>query len=413
MLRVRTFAPPALVVVAALLAPMTARAGNGIHERTPVEWPADTPCMTVIDRSQQAVVHFEYQIPYEDTDVTMDEVSDSRRHQFIAFCRNHSPQDPLPVWLSWADVEAAEAVGITEKSDYTDEEVMETSSVYKDCFFRITPDDARKPITFAEAAKGFDWDTSGIPAGAYIIQGYTWEPAFNIWRKRPGVVHVVDGPDLTAVGPAAAIMSEDNFMFGEDTLMLEGCTRALPGSVLNVYWSLTGPEGLNWQPYAEGVPLEGDLLALPFKPPEEAIGQTVALRVDVVDPMQRSFSAYPPQLLTILPGSGGSGTGDCSDSGIFIGNEGCGESDSDGTTGSGDTSSGGGDPTTTTGDPGPGSTGGSSTGEPVGTSTSGSPANPGPNEVGCGCRSGAGERAPALAGLLLLGLRRRRAGARR
>ncbi|HEY8379942.1 MAG TPA: hypothetical protein VIK91_25805, partial [Nannocystis sp.] len=88
-------------------------------------------------------------------------------------------------------------------------------------------------------------------------------------------------------------------------------------------------------------------------------------------------------------------------------------SDSDGTTGSGDTSSGGGDPTTTTGDPGPGSTGGSSTGEPVGTSTSGSPANPGPNEVGCGCRSGAGERAPALAGLLLLGLRRRRAGARR
>ena len=39
---------------------------------------------------------------------------------------------------------------------------------------RVTADAERRPITFAEAAKGFDWDTSGIASGGYIVQGYTW-----------------------------------------------------------------------------------------------------------------------------------------------------------------------------------------------------------------------------------------------
>ncbi len=100
--------------------------------------------------------------------------------------------------------------------------------------------------------------------------------------KRPGVVHVVDGPDLAAVPPAAALMNTEDLLFGEDTLMLQGCARALPGSTMTGYWSLTGQSGLEWNVFAEGVPLEGETIALPFKPPFGGRRvETVALRVDV------------------------------------------------------------------------------------------------------------------------------------
>ncbi len=81
-----------------------------------------------------------------------------------------------------------------EPAPIGDEDVLETNSVYKDCFVRITPDDARRPITFAEAMQPVVWDTAGLAAGAWRIDGYTWEPELNRWSRRPGVVHVVDGP---------------------------------------------------------------------------------------------------------------------------------------------------------------------------------------------------------------------------
>ncbi|MCY1060683.1 hypothetical protein [Nannocystis sp. SCPEA4] len=392
------------LVVAALLPPATARAGNGIHERTPVQWPETTGCMTVIDRSVSPIVHFDYEIPFEDTMVTADEVTDSRRHQFVAFCRNHTPQEPLPVWLAWKDVEIAEAAGIAEKTDYKDDEVLETNAIYKDCFVRVTADEARRPITFAEAAKGFDWDTSALAPGPYILQGYTWEPAFNIWSKRPGVVHVVDGPDLAGVPPAAALMNTEDLLFGEDTLMLQGCARALPGSTMTGYWSLTGQSGLEWNVFAEGVPLEGETIALPFKPPFEAVGQTVALRVDVVDPMQRSFSAFPRALIVILPGNGETTTGeDCSDTNNFIGMMSCGDDSSAGDS-SGPGSSDGPEPTGSTG--ATGSSTGSSTGD-TGDAATTTPID-GTSPGACGCHSGGLAGSWAWTGLLLLGLRRRR-----
>ena len=396
-------------VLAALLSPTLAWAGNGIHERTPVKWPDGTACMTVIDRSQGAVVHFDYEIPLEDTMVTADEVPDSRRHQFVAFCRNHTPQEPLPVWLSWKDVDIADAAGISDKEDATDQDVLETHSVYKDCFFRVTGDDERRPITFAEAAKGFDWDTTALAPGPYILQGYTWEPAFNIWSKRPGVVHVVDGPDLSAVAPAAALTNTQDFLFGDDTLVLEGCVRAMPGSTMSGYWAVTGADTLDWKPFAEGVPIDGETLQLPFKPPPEALVETVALRVDVTDPMQRTFSAYPQALVVVLPGSGETTTGgdDCSDTNAFIGNESCGEASSSGdVTGVGTTT--GAAPTSTTG-PDATATGGESASDGTGESAS-TTSEEQPTRDTCGCHSGGLAGSWAWTGLALLGLRRRRRG---
>lgn len=309
--------PLAVALGACVTVPAVAVAGNGLEPRTPVDWPDDTACLTVVDRSESAMVHFDYGIPFEDPEITPDEVADSRRHQFIAFCRDHSREEFLPIWLTWKDVDAAAAKALIDPMLLEDENVLETSTVWKDCWFRITPDDARRPITFAEAMKGVDWDTTALAAGAYVVQGYTWEPSVNIYSQRPGIVHVVDGPDLAAVEPAAAVSTIIDFMFAEDTLMLEGCTRALPGSTLSGFWSHTGG-ALEWMPFAEEVAIDGETFVLPFSPPEDAVQKTVALRIDVTDPMQRTFSAYPSNLLTILPGSGGGTTTGCVPEGSFV-----------------------------------------------------------------------------------------------
>lgn len=298
--------------------PAAAHAGNGLEPRTPVDWPEDTACLTVVDRTRESGLHLSYGIPFEDPVPTADEVADSRRHQFLAFCRDHSREEFLPIWLSWKDIEAAAAKDIVDPMTINDDEVLETSTVWKDCWFRITPDDARKPITFAEAAKGADWDTSALPAGAYVVQGYTWEPSVNIYSQRPGIVHIVDGTDLAPVGPAAAITTRPDFTFAEDTFLLEGCARALPGSTLSGYWAITGKQTLDWLPFVQDVALDGESFALPFLPPPEAAQETVALRIDVVDPMQRTFSAYPPNLLTILPGSSMGTTSECEPEASFI-----------------------------------------------------------------------------------------------
>jgi MYXO-CTERM domain-containing protein len=361
--------------------------------------------MTVVDRSQSPIVHFAYKIPYEDTDITPDEVEDSRRHQFIAFCRNHSPQEPLPTWLSLKDVMAAASTmpPLLDPMDVEPDDVMEQNAAYKDCFWRINADDQRKPITFAEANKGVDWDTTDVPAGPYIVQGYTWEPVFNIWYKRPGVVHVVDGPDLAAVAPAAALTNTEDYMFSDEPLVLQGCARALPGSTLTGYWSLTSSDTLDWKTFAVDVPLDGESIMLPFEAPIEAVGETITLRVDVTDPMQRTFSAYAFHVVAVLAGSGG--TGGCAETGSFIGDN-CDPTTGDGTgagTGTGEPGStgdvGG---STTTGTPGGGSSSSSSGGEPE----TGGPKIDEP--VGCGCRTDGGAAWGWAVVTLGLAARRRR-----
>lgn len=298
-------------------APTGVRAGNGVHPRTPVIWPDDVPCITMLDRSQGAELSLRYTIPFEDTAVTVDEVLDSRTHQFIAVCRDHSRQEPLPSWLTWKDVETAAARGLVDALDVMDDDVLETSPMWKDCWYPITGPEARRPITFAEAAKPVEWDTTDLPAGAYSVQGYTWEPIFNIFNQRPGVVQIVDEPDLSEYGPAAAVTTRTDVVFAEDPFALEGCFRAMPGATMRGAWALTRSYPLEWRTFAEGVALDGDRFTLPFPIPPEAAGETIALRVDVTDPMQRSYSAHATQLLAVLPGNSGASSG-CDDEASFI-----------------------------------------------------------------------------------------------
>lgn len=387
-----------------LLAPALARAGNGTHPRTPVKWDPDTACMTIVDRTVEPKLTFNYAIPYPDLrpEGVTDEVDDSRRHQFIALCQDHSPQEPMPEWLSMADVEATAAAGIVDVEDVKPENVMESNAEWMDCFVRITADDERRLITEEEAAKPVVWDTTGVPIGAYVVSGYTWEPVFNIWTDRPGLVKVVDDPDPAKNPPALAISNRDEIKYSDETLTLVGCVSAMDGSTITGSWAITGddtPDVLEWTDFGANTPVSGDTFELDFTPPPEVAGQSVAIKIEIVDPMDRKYVAHLSDLASILIDPKPE---DCMDGGMgFISMPGCESSSSGGE--SSDSATG--EPNTTSAsDPGTGTSAGSS----GATDDTGAPQDP--KDGGCGgCALGdTGMPALLFAPWLLWTARRRR-----
>lgn len=326
----------------AFTASTTAQAGNGVHLRTPVFWEPTPSCMTIIDRTVSSELVLSYTIPYEDLrpEDSVDEVEDSRTHQFIAFCRGHSVQEPLPVWLSTADVEKAAAVGLIDPNELAPDDILDTSSAWQDCLVRITPDDSRRLITFAAAAEPVVWDVGMLPVGAYVVNGYTWEPPFNIYSLRSGVVKVVDDPDPAASPPALSIGNKpsEGIVYETETLQLYGCASAMDGSTITGYWAQINTYGmpLDWVSFEADTPVVGDTFALPFAPPLEAAGNLIALKIEITDPMDRTFTAHMDLLATILEGSPPSTGGECEGSGFVAGPE-CGTG---GTGGTSPTSSG-------------------------------------------------------------------------
>ncbi|MBL9101586.1 MAG: hypothetical protein JNL82_11550 [Myxococcales bacterium] len=387
-----------ITLLGALLLPAAALAGNGTHPRTPVSWNPRPPCMTIVDRTVSPELEFTYTIPYEDLRPAdaVDEVDDSRQHQFLAFCRSHSVQEYLPVWLSDADVVAADAKGLVDAMTVTTDDVFDTSPDWANCFVRITADDQRRVITFAETSMPVVWDTTGLPVGPYVIDGYTWEPPGNLFSLRPGVVKVIDDPDPAMSPPALAISNQigEEIVWQAEQLKLFGCLSAMDGSTITGYWAATdNPEQpLEWQSFEADTPVSGDEFELMFSPPPEAIGQIV-LRIDIKDPMDRVFTAHMDLLASVLPGSPPTSDGDTcdSDSAGFIAMPGCGGTD-DGSTGIG--SSGGENPTTTTDSP-TGTAGAGSSSE----GSTGAMETPTSTD-GCACTTGS--PGSALVGLLLM-----------
>lgn len=393
------------LVLGLALSPAVALAGNGTHPRTPVVWEPEPACMTIVNRSESPVLEFQYTIPYEDEELTVDEVADSRRHQFLAFCRQHSVQLPLPSWLSQADVDEADAKDLVNPADLTADDIIDTSPEWMDCMVRVTGDDERRPINFAEAAKPVVWDTTGIPVGPYVVNGYTWEPTFNVFWLRNGVVKVVDDPDPAVNPPALAIrnrLDEDVIVFKGEDLRLFGCLDAMDGSTIAGYWASTDTEGgqLTWNMFAADVPVAGDEWELVFTPPAEALGMLIAVRVDITDPMDRTYTAHMDVLASILSEEAPVETGSGCDSSAFLG---CGDSSGD-EQGSGDeaTSAGGTGAAGSTGDAGSGPT---EAGTGGGTSDS-APQTPGMSEGCAGCAIG-GPGVP-LVWLICVGCLRRR-----
>ncbi len=374
-----------LAVLSSGFAVPVARAGNGTHPRTPVLWEKegelDPPaCMTVVDRSVEPVLHLPYAIPYEDTDVTPDEVADSRTHQFLAFCRAFDAQHEPPLWLSQADVDKAAAKGLVPPEPLGPEDVLETSTALAGCYTRITADDERRPITFDMAAMGVDWDTTGLAPGPWTVYGYTWEPVANLWSLRPGVVLVTDGPAAPAPPPAAALEvatgEEPYYPVGAEA-RFEACVQAMDGSQIQLYWAEATADPV-FEPWGDPVaaPASGTVtLAAPVDP--ALAGKSLLVRATITDPQDRVYHAYLRDVALVF--SGGGTTGGAGSTGGATG-------------GTGDTGGAG----ATTGDTGAG------TGE-----------GPSPSEMngagGCACTSPPEPRGAWLTLLLpALALRRRR-----
>ena len=322
----------------------------------------------------------------------------------------------MPLWLAWADVDDAGTHMLIDPMTITDDDVMDTSTAWQGCWTRITQDADRRPITFAEAMMPVVWDTTGLPVGDYVIEGYTYEPAFNLWTERKSnVVRVFDGGDAaTDNGPAVAIISDESVdpPYMGQHFAVAGCADAMDGSTLSAFYASTegadsGTWNPDWAPFVSDMPLDLDsemMFNLDFVPPDEVAGQSVAIKVEVTDPMDRTYTAYRYDLVFVVAGTD---PNDCETGGSFIGNPGCAGSSS----GTGGSATGGG-------------TDGSATGGSVtagnttsGGTTSGGGSSTGPKEDGGGgskhgCSIG-GDPAGGLLGLgvvALLGLRRRRRG---
>lgn len=291
--RRRTAALALLAVVGA----SPAQAANEAHVRTPVVWPRE--CGRVVERAVDPVTLLTYDIPQEDLELTPEELDDSRTHQFIGFCRQHPYSELLPPWITRDDVDRSVAAEIIGADVVSYREILDETTVWADCFVRITADDARRPISFAAAAEPIAWDTSAVPLGVWSVSGYTFEPPFNLWTDRGGFIKVVDARDDPEQDvPALGLLGTEQAVEVHEPLAFEACADfAGPGRV-EFEWAVLAPS-LDWQPLAT-VELEQDLEWTPeLFAPEAAAGHQILIRGRLIDGAGRSYEAHAPARIDV------------------------------------------------------------------------------------------------------------------
>jgi hypothetical protein len=332
----RSLVLPALVLSAVGLVPVAAHAGNGLHPRTYVVW-NDTQCFDVVDRSVDPIYPVEYDIPFEDTNISEDEVDNSRTHQFFAICRQFHSQIFLPNWITSADVDSAAMKDLIDPGSVEDDQILENNPEWEGCWHRVNEDADRRPITFEMADEPVPWDTTDVPVGTYVMWGYTYEPAFNLWTQRQGsILKVIDGGAPEDIGPGGAITTTEQTPYKGESVAIEGCVNAMAGSTLTGYFASTAgasnPDWTpDWTPFVENEAIEGEAFTLDFIAPEEVAGETLMVRVDFTDPMDRTYEAHMKENVIVLRGM----DMNCETGGDFIGGAGCGDDESGSSSGSG------------------------------------------------------------------------------
>lgn len=285
------------------------RAANEAHVRTPVLWLPAPACGLVIERGGQSEpsLHLAYAVPHEDTELTEDELDDSRTHQFLAFCRQRPETELLPRWITRSDAERATTLGRGGAS-VSAEAIVDESAEWSDCFVRITADDDRLPITHEVADAGVDWALADVPAGVWSIAGYTFEPELNLWSPRPGFVKIVDDlddPDQDV--PALALLPEQQTLIPGSDVELAGCVDALGPSTITVEWAPFAP-ALEWVPGGE-VAVDGrGPLVMPLTVPDDSPTSEILIRATVTDSLGRRYVAHAPVRFALEPCAG-----DCDD----------------------------------------------------------------------------------------------------
>ena len=306
------------LVAACALAPWagssTAEASNIEHPRTPVLWP-EAPCIQDAQLAPGAVFEFDYIIPYEDTQVSEDELEDSRTHQFLAFCRQWPAGEPPPPYISVADLQRAIDAGIEQDSELLDEPeaTLETSLEWADCWTRVTADDARRAITEDAAAEPVSWSLEGVAAGTWMLAGYTWEPPFNMWSRAPGVVRVLDPNAQGPTRPAAAVALTPEGLELDSSLTIPVCVAAEPAAVLHFEWAVARDETRVWTGSSEQVVGEAAQIEVEFPSDPEYQGATLLLRARV-EGSDASYISHGLILLNVYaPPLGGDDEGEAGD----------------------------------------------------------------------------------------------------
>lgn len=334
MLRVRRWGLAGLLVCV----PGLASASNNLHDRTEVVWDENGACGIVVLRGENPEITLGYTLPDVDQSGTVDtcdddpspascdyapdpapnpapgpdEVADSRQHQFFASCRQRALDDPLPNWIDGADLEAASQVEsccvpnecaagmcpIVDPDSVDDGDRVDRSEEWSCCTYAIS---GRRAISVEEAAKGLTWDTSDVPEGVYGIDGYTWEPPYNLWSRRRGFVKVVDEAASADRFPAAAIMQVvdddggDGKVDGCETIHVSGCVDAEQGSTLQMWWRESRPDARTWHRVLSDVAIEGDGFDIAWRPHDLPQGK-ILVRVDVVSE-QGVYTAHTPVVI--------------------------------------------------------------------------------------------------------------------
>lgn len=295
----------ALVALAPFIATRSVRAANANKPRVPVVW-AEGPCLQVVDRSAAPIVQLDYGIPSEETgERTPDEVDDSRTHQFFAFAVQKFEVAP-PRWITQADIDRAALVDpMVVPADIDTEDILETTSRWSaDEWVRITADDMRVPITFAQAAMGVQWDVSTVAPGTWLVKGYTWEPLVNLWSVRWTAVKVIaSAAEADAAGPSVILLPDEAQIETGVEYPVPGCVDAPTGSTLVLeYGVVEGSLEPQWQVAQADVEVTTGALELAFVPPAELAGALVQLRATITDPAGNRYVAYGPKSLPVMQG---------------------------------------------------------------------------------------------------------------
>jgi hypothetical protein len=271
--------------------PRPAAAINGARPRVPPSFYGQE-CITVIGPGSP-LLEVGVTVPYEDIELTDDELPDSRTLGLYAFGRDLPPGQELPNWVLADDVARALEAGVLEAPPPSD--AVLPSSAWTDAVFGVV--EARQPIA-CDSAGPWPWDTREVPVGAYVLWGYTFEPPLNLWTPRPGVVRVVDAE---GEGPPAVALQflDDRLEFGvEQGLRVTGCVSADPGTEVRLAWARAA-EPDTWTVFDVLQPEDGTFDTVLF-PPDDALYEALYVRAEATDPSGRTFTHHARGALVVL-----------------------------------------------------------------------------------------------------------------
>ncbi len=375
-------------------------AANGNMPRTPALYPHHA-CLTVVDRSVASDFTFAVHIPFEDTMISEDELPDSRQFSFFGLCRDPGRLELLPNWISTDDADRALEAAIIDTLPPADDILLEDPAWNQGhdgadtCVQGILEE--RLPISCAATADGVAWDTTGVPAGNYVIRGYTFAPPAGLWTTRIGVVQVNDGELL----PVATLVSPvyDAKAFLQAGYRVLGCMAGPPGTMVSLQWASTATDNLAddaaWTEFAALDAAQGAIDELLLMP-EQTVYLGLFLRAVASGPDGSRWVGHAPGFVTVYPGDGESDVPEV-------------PPPPDHCDAGGDTS-GGADPST--GDPGSGDPSADATSSAADETSSAGAGHDGGG--GCACSTNRGDANPPLwwLGLAVAGHRLRRSRAR-